>query len=65
MNLCSNTRPCPCTYACPRHGKCCDCVAHHRDHLAEYTGCFFSKAGEATYNRSIEALCRDKGIALK
>ena len=54
-----------CTYACPRHGKCCDCVAHHRDHNEGVPGCFFSKAGEATYDRSIEALCRDKGIALK
>ena len=29
---CDNNRPCPCTYDCPRHGKCCACVAHHRDH---------------------------------
>lgn len=25
-------------------------------------GCFFSKEGEATYDRSIEALARDHGI---
>ncbi len=25
-------------------------------------GCFFSKEAEATYDRSIEALCRDRGI---
>lgn len=31
MANCSNNRPCPCTYDCPRHGKCCECVAHHRD----------------------------------
>ena len=23
---------CPCTKTCPRHGKCCECVAHHREH---------------------------------
>ncbi len=23
---------CPCTKECPRHGKCCLCVAHHREH---------------------------------
>lgn len=21
---------CPCPKDCPRHGKCCSCVAHHR-----------------------------------
>ncbi|MBQ0160435.1 MAG: hypothetical protein MJZ99_06075 [Bacteroidales bacterium] len=21
---------CPCPKECPRHGKCCACVAHHR-----------------------------------
>lgn len=21
---------CPCTKECPRHGRCCQCVAHHR-----------------------------------
>ena len=23
---------CPCPKDCPRHGKCCQCVAHHREH---------------------------------
>lgn len=23
---------CPCPKECPRHGKCCECVAHHRQH---------------------------------
>lgn len=61
---CDNKRPCPCTYDCPRHGKCCECVAHHRDHNEGVPGCFFSREAEATYDRSIEALCRDRGIAL-
>lgn len=61
-HYCDNTRPCPCTYDCPRHGKCCECVAHHRDHNEGVPGCFFSKEAEATYDRSIEALARDHGI---
>lgn len=56
---CDNSRPCPCTYDCPRHGKCCACVAHHRDHNEGVPGCFFTPEGEATYDRSIEALWRD------
>lgn len=62
MISCDNSRPCPCTFDCPRHGKCCACVAHHRDNDEGVPGCFFSKEAEATYDRSIEALCRDKGI---
>ncbi len=59
---CDNNRECPCTYNCPRHGKCCECVAHHRDNNEGVPGCFFSKEAEATYDRSIEALARDYGI---
>lgn len=43
-------------------GKCCACVAHHRDHDEGVPGCFFSKEAEATYDRSIENLARDKGL---
>lgn len=59
---CDNKMDCPCTYDCPRHGKCCACVAHHRDNNEGVPGCFFSKEAEATYDRSIEALARDHGI---
>lgn len=59
---CDNQRPCPCTYDCPRHGKCCACVAHHRDNNEGVPGCFFSAGAEATYDRSIENLARDYGI---
>ena len=59
---CDNKRNCPCTYDCPRHGKCCACVAHHRDHNEGVPGCFFSKEAEATYDRSIKALAKDHGI---
>jgi len=62
MAYCDNTRPCPCTYDCPRHGKCCECVAHHGIITRAFPECFFSKEAEATYDRSIEALCHDKGI---
>ena len=61
-NTCSNSRECPCTYDCPRHGRCCACVAHHRDHNEGVPGCFFSREAEATYDRSIENLARDRGI---
>ena len=57
---CDNKAPCPCTYDCPRHGKCCACVAHDEGVPA----CFFSPEAEATYDRSIEALCRDRGLRL-
>ncbi len=62
VNACDNNRPCPCTYDCPRHGKCCACVAHHRDNNEGVPGCFFSKEAEATYDRSIENLAKDKGL---
>lgn len=62
MNLCENDRPCPCTFDCQNHGKCCACVAHHRDRNEGVPGCFFSKEAEATYDRSIEMLAKDAGI---
>lgn len=64
MPGCSNTRPCPCTADCPRHGKCCDCVAHHRDNEGGIPGCFFTKEGEALLDRSLETLCKDRGLKL-
>src|SRR5690554_6305574 len=27
---CDSKVNCTCTYACPRHGKCCECVTYHR-----------------------------------
>ena len=55
MSGCTNTRPCPCTYDCHRRGN-------HRDHGEGVPGCFFSPEGEATYDRSVEALARDRGL---
>lgn len=49
---CSNKRECACTYpSCSRHGKCCECVAYHRDQ-GELPGCFFNPKYESTYDRS-------------
>ena len=62
MSTCDNKRFCPCTYDCPRHGKCCTSVEHHRDNNEDVPGCFFSKEAEATYGRSIKNLARDHGI---
>ncbi|MBQ1468503.1 MAG: hypothetical protein IIZ27_08510 [Solobacterium sp.] len=38
---CSNNHPCTCPNTnCPRHGRCCDCVAHHRDDVGNIPNCF-------------------------
>ena len=58
MASCDNKQACTCTYPCSRHGKCCECIAYHR-RMGEVPGCLFSKQGEATYDRSVEALRRD------
>ncbi len=29
---CPNVKDCPCVkIECPNHGKCCDCVANHKE----------------------------------
>ena len=50
---------CNCTYSCPRRGKCCECVQYHR-RAGEFPACFFSDKAEKTYDRSLEALIRDR-----
>ncbi|MCL2747764.1 MAG: DUF6485 family protein [Oscillospiraceae bacterium] len=50
---------CNCTYFCPRHGKCCECVAYH-NRAGEFPACFYSAKAEKTYDRSLEALIRDR-----
>ena len=52
---------CTCTYNCDKRGNCCECVAYHRK-SGQVPGCFFSKEGEATYDRSVAALARDHGV---
>lgn len=45
---------CPCTYpGCPRKGKCADCIEYHRNRR-ELPACYFTKEGEATFDRSID-----------
>ena len=35
-----NNIDCPCTKeGCPRHGKCCECVAHHKEHGKKLPAC--------------------------
>ena len=59
--VCDNNRqPCTCTYpGCPRHGKCCECVVYH-NRSGDFPGCFFSKAGEASFDRSLSMLVRSR-----
>jgi hypothetical protein len=48
-----NMTGCTCTYEpCSRKGRCCSCVAYHRDN-GELPGCFFPTDVERTYDRSI------------
>ena len=55
----SNLENCPCTYEpCSRKGLCCECVEYHRKN-GELPGCYFSKEGEATYDRSVENFIKD------
>ncbi len=49
---------CTCTYnPCSRKGVCCDCLTYHLK-MRQLPGCCFSKAGEATYDRSFEHFAR-------
>ncbi len=55
----ANLKACTCTYEpCPRRGHCCACVTYHRG-KGEVPGCLFTTAGEATWDRSVAAFCRD------
>ncbi len=55
----SNMAACNCTYACERKGICCECVAYHRK-SGELPACYFSRAAERTYDRSIENYLRTR-----
>ena len=58
---CSNTRKCACTYpGCPRHGKCCQCLAYHLEH-DQLPGCCFPPEVEKTYDRSFAKFCEIHG----
>lgn len=55
----SKANNCPCTYGCAKSGHCDKCVAFHRGR-GEFPACFFTAAAEKTYDRSFEALVRDR-----
>lgn len=62
MKDCSNKKTnianCNCTYSgCLRYGICCECIAYHRS-SGELPACYFDKAAEKTYDRSIENYIR-------
>jgi hypothetical protein len=50
---------CNCTYPCSKHGKCCECIAYHR-RMDEFPACLFSDEAEKRYDRSFDALVRDR-----
>ncbi len=53
-----NIAGCNCTYSgCPRYGICCECIAYHKG-SGELPACYFDKAAEKTYDRSIENYAR-------
>ncbi len=55
-----NLKNCTCTYtSCTKRGYCCECVAYHRSNN-EIPGCFFTKAGEKSYDRSVENFIKDR-----
>lgn len=52
-----NLANCNCTSSCAKKGICCLCISHHRENN-ELPACYFSAAGEKTYDRSIENFIR-------
>lgn len=51
---------CTCTYAdCDKRGNCCKCVQFHLQRQ-EIPGCFFSPAGERSYDRSLANFIKDR-----
>ena len=60
-NINENLKDCICTYpGCPRKGKCCECIAHHRKN-GELPGCLFPSEVEKTFDRSIGAFIKAHG----
>jgi hypothetical protein len=53
-NFEKNLQNCNCSYpGCPRKGKCCECLAYHREQ-GELPACYFTDEDERTWNRSID-----------
>ncbi|HON19093.1 MAG TPA: DUF6485 family protein [Salinivirgaceae bacterium] len=55
-----NKNRCNCTYPCPRHGLCCECLAYHRS-KGQLPACYFSAEDERTYDRSMEFYLSRRG----
>lgn len=54
----ANRAACTCTYEpCPRKGRCCECIAYHRD-AGELPGCVFLPEAERTFDRSLTNFIR-------
>ena len=62
----SNRVSCNCSYEpCPRKGICCQCLDYHRRH-GELPACFFSRAAEKSYDRTVaNFLCDRQGADRK
>jgi hypothetical protein len=56
----ANLKDCNCTYDCSKKGKCCECISYHRG-MGQFPACFFSAKAERGYDRSFDALVRDRG----
>ncbi len=60
-----NNIDCPCTKeACPRHGKCCECVAHHKEHGKKLPACLRKKVERSTQPTSNELANRARFTAV-
>jgi len=60
VNQKKNSDRCNCTYpGCPRHGICCECIAYHRS-MNELPACYFTKAEERSYDRSIQTFVANR-----
>ena len=54
----ANMDKCSCSYEpCPRKGKCCECIAYHRQ-MDELPACVFPADIEKTFNRSFARFAR-------
>ena len=55
----ANKRYCNCTYSCSKKYTCCECLHYHR-RMGELPACYFSEAGERSYDRSVENYMRGR-----
>lgn len=54
----NNLKRCNCSYEpCSKKGRCCDCLAYHRQ-SRELPACFFPDQAERSYDRSFEHFVR-------